>query len=148
MAALAAGALIVPLGVAAEVCSPLTPEARETAFDTEALFARGAVELTPTGRTRVAMYARALDAAEIEVVVIRVPVAAADARTAEERRLLSQRRAETLRRALSSQGVARDRIYTEFAGHLPATEPVVIETVGAWISAPLAQRRRACSVLA
>lgn len=153
VAALAAGTLLVPMvaaagGPDAPGCGPLWAQARETAFATEALFPRGGVTLTPTGRARVAAYARALEAAEVEVVVIRVPVSAADARSAEDRRLLAQRRAEALREQLNQQGVARDRIYTEYAGHLPATEPVVIETVGAWMTQQFAQARRACSVLA
>jgi outer membrane protein OmpA-like peptidoglycan-associated protein len=153
VAALAAGTLLLPMvaaaaGPSAAGCGPLTAEARETAFAMEALFARGGVTLTPTGRARVAAYARALESAEVEVVVIRVPVAAADARSAEDRRLLAQRRAEALREQLNQQGVARDRIYTEYAGHLPASEPVVIETVGAWLPQQLASARRACSVLA
>ncbi|WP_284619498.1 OmpA family protein [Aquabacterium humicola] len=157
VAALATGALILPMAAAAapggaraqaDTCGPVTPEARETAFDMEALFPRGGVTLTPTGRARVAAYARALEATEVEVVVIRVPLTAADARAAEDRRLLAQRRAEALRQQLNQQGVARDRIYTEFAGHLPASEPVVLETVGAWLPQQLASARRACSVLA
>lgn len=122
------------------------PEAREAAFDVQALFAQGGVELSATGRARVATLARALQAADIEVVVVRVPLAS-DTPAAEARRLLAQKRAQALREHLGRLGIAPQRIYTEAAGPAVDTEPVVIETIAAWSPEQVALRRT-CSTLA
>ena len=120
------------------------PEARESAFAVGGLFAHEAVELTATGRARVAAFAQALDAADVEVIVVRVPLAS-DTPAAEARRPLASKRALALREELVRLGVAEKRIYTETAGPPTDTQPVVIETVALWSPMQVALRRT-CSV--
>lgn len=148
-AALAAAVLAgtaAPLPAAALSCTAALPqpEARESAFAVGGLFMRGAVELTATGRARVASFARALEVADIEVIVVRVPLAS-DTPSAEARRLLAEKRALALREHLKNLGIAEKRIYTEAAGPAVDTEPVVIETIAAWTPAQVALHR-VCSV--
>lgn len=133
------------LFAAAAPCTETSPqpEARESSFAVGGLFAQGGVDLTPTGRARVAAYASTLEAANIEIIVVRVPLAS-DTRTAEARHLLAQKRALALREQLAQLGVAEKRIYAEAAGPPTETKPVVIETIATWSAqAALSQTCRA-----
>ena len=130
-----------PLPAVAQSCAAVPqPEARDSAFAVGGLFASGAVDLTPSGRVRLAAFARALEAADIEVIVVRVPLAV-DTPAAEARHMLALKRASALRAQLALFGIAEKHIYTEAAGPPIDTEPVVIETVGQWSPVQVALRR-------
>ena len=77
---------------------------------------------------RIATFTRTLEAADIEVIVVRVPFLS-DTRSAEARQLLAQKRALALRNHLAQLGVAEKRIYTAAAGRPINAGPVMIETI-------------------
>lgn len=119
------------LGVCA---APPMPESRASSFDAR-LFEPNGADLSLSGQSQLAAFARALEPASLEVVVIAVPTSVwGDTDTPLE---LARQRADTVRKLLMKRGVPRERIYIEqrsttLPARLAMEKPLVLETIAAW----------------
>lgn len=118
------------LGVCA---TPPLAESRQVAFS-PSLFEQGGRALSGEGRSALGDFAQSLQRAQLEALVVSVPVpVAADAATLARAR----QRGEAVRDALVQQGVPPGDIYleqrrTEASRASADRAAVVIETVAAW----------------
>ena len=111
------------------------PDSRIISIDAPTLFVAGSTQLSDDATQRLSEYAEAMHSAQVEVIVISIPLS--PDMPAVQANLDADACARAIKAVLASRGVAEHRIYTEVRPMdslvVGREEPVTIETVVSFV---------------